>query len=143
VIPAVLDTNVLASGFINPEPPPGQLLAAWRRGLYVLVVSDHILTELARTFRRPYFSRRLSPTQQATNLTLLQHQASRIDLTVSVSGVASHPEDDLILATARSGHAEYLVTGDERLRKRVGPTYQGITIASPQEFLNILQVENP
>jgi putative PIN family toxin of toxin-antitoxin system len=141
VIPAVLDTNVLASGFLNPEPTPGQLLAAWREGLYTLVISEHILTELARTFRRPYFSRRLSPAQQAANITLLRQQATLTELTVSVTGIATHPEDDLILATALSGRAEYLVSGDAPLRQRLGASYQAVRIVTPQEFLDILRKE--
>jgi len=54
-------------------------------------------------------------------------------LTVEVTGVATHPEDDLILATAVAGEASYLVTGDRKLRA-VG-AFQGVTILSPREFL--------
>jgi predicted nucleic acid-binding protein len=55
-----------------------------------------------------------------------------------VSGVATHPEDDLVLATAVSAGADYLVTGDIRFRTRV-PSYQGISLVSPSEFLAIIQ----
>ena len=58
-------------------------------------------------------------------------------LTVEVAGVASHPEDDLILATAVAGGASFLVTGDRRPRA-VG-TFQQITLLSPREFLVGLQ----
>jgi len=57
---------------------------------------------------------------------------------VIVSGIATHPEDDLVLATALSAGADYLVTGDRRFRTRV-PHYQGITLISPAEFLAIIQ----
>ncbi|HLB12795.1 MAG TPA: PIN domain-containing protein [Dehalococcoidia bacterium] len=48
----VLDTNVLASGFVraNPTSPPVQIVNAWRAGIYRLALSDYILTELVRTF---------------------------------------------------------------------------------------------
>ena len=52
---------------------------------------------------------------------------------VEVSGVASHWQDDLILAAAVSGNADYLVTGDAEFR-RVGE-YQGVKLRTPAEFL--------
>ena len=59
----VLDTNVLASGFIGEDKPdstPGELVRRWRAQAFTLVVSEHILTELADTLTDPYFTRRLS-----------------------------------------------------------------------------------
>jgi predicted nucleic acid-binding protein len=53
-----------------------------------------------------------------------------------VTGVASHPEDDPILATAVSASADYLVTGDRQLQ-RLG-SYRGVSIVSPREFLDLL-----
>jgi predicted nucleic acid-binding protein len=53
-----------------------------------------------------------------------------------VQGVASHPEDDLILATAVSAQADYLVTGDRQLLA-LG-RYQGVEIVTPRAFATIL-----
>jgi predicted nucleic acid-binding protein len=53
-----------------------------------------------------------------------------------VQGVASHPEDDLILATAVSAQADYLVTGDRQLLA-LGE-YQGAQIVTPRAFATIL-----
>jgi predicted nucleic acid-binding protein len=60
-----------------------------------------------------------------------------VEITVEVRGVATHPEDDLILATAISARADYLVTGDRQLQA-LG-SYQGVQIVSPRQFLTILQ----
>ena len=52
MIIAVLDTNVLASGFIGEDKPdstPGELVRRWRANTFTLVVSEHILAELADT----------------------------------------------------------------------------------------------
>ena len=62
-------------------------------------------------------------------------------LTVEVTEVATHPEDDLILATAVASGAHYLVTGDRKLRTI--QSYQGVTIVSPREFLALLERETP
>lgn len=138
MITAVLDTNVLASGFVrhNPQSPPVQVIDAWRARLFTLVVSEHILAELSRTFAESYFSSRLTPQQRAANIALITEDATVTPITTEVHGVATHPEDDLILATAISAQADYLVTGDTKLQDLV--TYEGVTILSPRAFLALL-----
>lgn len=137
MIVAVLDANVLASGFVgHGETAPVQVIDAWRAGSYTLAISEHLLSELAHTFEDPYFSRRLTPEQIAGNLRLLEKWAVMAAITVQIKGVATHQEDDLTLATAVSVRADYLVTGDKKLQ-RVGE-YEGVRILSPREFLEIL-----
>ena len=63
-------------------------------------------------------------------------QAIITPLTVSVSHIATHPEDDLVLATALSGNAQFLVTGDYKLVER--KQYQGLILVTVREFLAIL-----
>lgn len=133
MIVAVLDTNVLVSGFPARGTVPAALIDAWRQGVFHLVISEPILEELIETWRDPYWRSRFSPTESAEAIALLRATAIVTPLTVEVMGVATHPEDDRILATAVSGSASYLVTGDRKLRA-VG-TFQGVTILSPREFL--------
>ena len=138
----VLDTNVLASGFASGPPSiPATLIDAWRAGKYTLVVSEHILAELSRTFARTYFRRRLSLNQVAADLALLRRQAIIMPVTDHVQGVATHPADDLVLATAISAKADYLVTGDTNLQQ-LG-SYESVTILSPREFLGLLTTHQP
>ena len=54
-------------------------------------------------------------------------------VTARVSGIATHPEDDVILATAESAQAHYLVTGERKLQ-RLG-AYKEVKILSPSAFL--------
>jgi putative PIN family toxin of toxin-antitoxin system len=133
MIAVVLDTNVLATGFLSRETPPGQLIDAWQTGLFHLVTSEHIITELTRTLAKEYFSQRLTAEQRARAVTLLRAEATVTPIIATVSGVATHPEDDLILETAVSGKAAYLVTGDMQLRK-LG-SFKRVTILSPADFL--------
>jgi uncharacterized protein len=138
---ALLDTNVLASGVgrLHPKAPSVQLLDAWRAGAFELLISDDILAELARTFTNRYFSARLTSAQVEAALELFTTDATRIRLTSEVQGVASHPEDDLILSAAVSGGADYLVTGDTQLRSL--HSFEDIPILSPAAFLAILTTE--
>jgi putative PIN family toxin of toxin-antitoxin system len=91
------------------------------------------LEELERTFQKPYFRRYLTAKQSARFLLLLRKRATVSPITVVVHGIATHPEDDRILATAISAKADYLVTGDTKLQ-RLG-TYKAVTILSPRRFL--------
>lgn len=68
---------------------------------------------------------------------LLRRTAVQTPITVEVRGVATHPEDDLILATALSAGAQYLATGDLKVQ-RLG-TYQGVRLLSPRALVEELE----
>ena len=139
MIRATLDTNVLAPGIItSPHTVHGQVLQAWRDNKYSLVLSEVILTELSRTLSQPYFSARLTAAQIEATLNLFRSEAIIVASIVTIAGVATHPEDDLILATALSGRAHYLVTRDEKLQEKV-QEYKGVSIISPLVFLQRLR----
>jgi len=141
VIVADLDTNVLVSAFPAQGTIPATLIDAWCQRVYHLVVSEPILEELEETWRDPYWEARFSPTDRAAAIALLRTAAIMTPLTVAVTGVATHPEDDLILATAVASGASYLVTGDRNLRA-VG-RYRCVTLLSPREFLERLSSPLP
>jgi len=136
VIVAVLDTNVLVSAFPARGTVPAMLIDAWQQGAFHLVISEHILEELTEAWSDPYWQARFSPTDSSAAIVLLRSDAIVTALTVAVTGVATHPEDDLILATAVAGKANYLVTGDRKLRA-LG-TFHGVIMLSPRDFLERL-----
>ncbi|MDQ2654250.1 MAG: putative toxin-antitoxin system toxin component, PIN family [Chloroflexota bacterium] len=142
MISAVFDTNVLASGLVGetrPESTPGELLRRWRARRFTLVVSEPILAELERTLTNPYFSNRFPPAAIAEIITRISTEAHVQRVTVSLPGVATHPEDDAILATALSGGIAWLVTGDRQLQQR--GVYSGTRLLSPRQFLEFLDRE--
>lgn len=143
MIQATIDTSVLAPSVRRIHTPEHQLapiLRAWRARQFEMVLSAHILEELQRTLSSPYFARRLSNHDIAVAVLGFQTFATIIEITVTVEGVATHPEDDLILATAVSGQVDYLVTLDQQLL-RLG-SYSSVQIVSPQAFLTILRTES-
>jgi uncharacterized protein len=144
MIRVVLDTNVLASGALGLTggmTPPALLLHQWRAGRFQLIISDYIEKELRTTLAQPYFKRRIPSEDRELFLILLTKIAEHVAIRRRVTGVATHPEDDPILATALSARADYLVTGDQRLRDRV-PSFQGIPLVSPAAFLDVLNPES-
>ena len=134
----LIDATTLASMAIAlPEGTLAILLMAWRQGYFRVAISDHVYGELRRTLSNAYFRTRLSPEDAQVYLDYIHDFAEHVELTVRVVGVATHPEDDLVLASAVSAQADFLVTSDRRFRSRV-PSYQGVTLLSPTEFLATL-----
>jgi putative PIN family toxin of toxin-antitoxin system len=97
-----------------------------------------IIDEVTRTLHRPRIQRKyqISSADVTRVRELLEQETIVSPISTQVQGVATHPEDDLILATAVSAEVDYLVTGDHQLQ-RLG-SYQGVTIVSPRRFLEIL-----
>lgn len=52
------------------------------------------------------------------------------------NGAASRPEDDVILATAVSGNADFLVIAAQQLRRL--QAFRGVSIVSPCDTLAVL-----
>ena len=143
MIRAVLDTNVLASGILglgHSSAPPAEILRRWEMGAFGLVSSDHILKELVRTLGNSCFSSRIPAADVAGMVETIQRSGEVVELSDFVSGMATHPEDDLTLAAAVSAQVDYLVTGDGQLLdlERI----EDVEIVSPRAFVDILDATN-
>lgn len=139
MILAVLDTNVLASGFVGlnkSDSLPGAVRRRWRNNVFMLVSSEPILSELARAFQNPYFTRIFSASEVEAVFAGLRTEAIIQPITAHVAGIAAHPQDDVILATALSAGANYLVTGVRELLERI--SYRGLQLVTPRQFLHVL-----
>lgn len=146
MISAVLDANTIASGilgFRNPDSVPGTLLRLWRKDIFILVISKHIRDEVKNLLQKSYFKRHLTPQEISHIQALLQFQAKQVLITKDVQNVATSPEDDIVIATALSAKADYLVTSDGPLLRKVGSIYQGVHLTTPNDFLKILHYANP
>jgi uncharacterized protein len=140
VIRAVLDANTIASGlarFRHATTPPAAILHAWLEERFEFWISDALIDEVMRTLSKPWFTERVDPDVRRAAFEALAASAHRAAITVAVSGVATHPEDDLVLAAAVSAEAGYLVTGDRQLQQ-LG-RFRGVDIVSPRAFLAILE----
>ena len=136
MIRVTLDVNVLASGFPSEFGIPAELIDRWTDLSYELVISEHILEGLVRTWRKPYYQRRFSRERVQEALTLLRTQATLVVPVGTVHGVAEDEKDDLVLATAIAGDAGFLVTED-RYFQTIGQ-YRDVVILSPRQFLEVL-----
>ena len=136
----VLDTNVIVSGVVGirrRESVPGQILRLLHAKRIEVITSDVLLAEIERTLSLDYFAQRTERWDRAKTLDTFREEGIKTTVTVNVEGVASHPEDDLILARALSAQVDYLVTGDKQLLARDG--YEGLRIVSPRDFLGLFE----
>lgn len=136
----MLDANVLISGALaknRPESTPGRIVLAWQAQRFRVIVTDPLLNEITRNLARLHFGGRLPLADLDAFLLFLRTEAEVVPLAVSVQGVATHPEDDLILATAVSAGTDTLVSGDRQLLA-LG-SFRGIDIIAPSTFLATIE----
>ncbi|CAN5577944.1 putative toxin-antitoxin system toxin component, PIN family [soil metagenome] len=140
MIRVVLDANVIVGSFAASSGVLSEIAGAWQSRQFQVVISEHLLGEAQIAWQKPYWVRRYAPDETNRFVAILRRRAEFVVPTPGVSRVATHKEDDLVIATAIAGDADYLVTGDkELLRLR---SYKTVAIVSPQEFLEILEAED-
>ena len=127
----MLDTNVLASGIAYVDSVPGRIVEAWNKGSISVVLSHHILGELARIL--PRFDHKLhwTPSKYTNLIDILTLRAELVDPEAVDPKAVRDPGDIPVLGTLLASKADYLITGDKDL---LTLTEQYPTIISPSEF---------
>ena len=138
MIRAVVDTNVLVSGFISPLSHPREIERRWRRAEFVLVTSRDIVEEVSRVLHLPRIMRKYHVTEADVEAFVLAlvNKSSYVAERLALGGVAPDPGDDKIIACAVAGPADFIVTGDKPLQ-RVGE-FRGIRIIDAGAFIGVL-----
>ena len=137
---AVLDANVLVSALIRPQGPPGQVLdRLLRNSAFELVASRSTLEELRRSLGYPTIRKYLALSDEGLDLWVesLAAIAVLVEGRVSRRFVEADPADEIYIAAAVEGLAEYIVSGDRHLLDL--KDHEGIRIVTLREFLAHLQ----
>lgn len=137
----VVDTNLFISGTIIKRGKPFELLEAWRGRVFTLLISDQQRGELEDVLQRDKIQKNyhLSPDEIASVLRLLETAASRAGVRRQLPVKVRDAKDEMILASALGGKAEYLVTGDDDLLTlRDDPRLGALKIVTVGEFLEVL-----
>lgn len=138
----VLDTNVLVSAILSPGGTAAQILQLGKVGRFELVFSSDTIREHLQVLRYPKIRKLL----ERRNLSLdtvesFLEQLTRISIPVpgkiKIDAIEEDPSDNIFLACAVEGNADYVVSGDHHL-KDLG-AYQGIEILDPAAFLKIIE----
>lgn len=133
----VLDTVVFVRALINPHSRSGRLLADYAER-YILLVSKPTAEQVLEVMQRPELKRKFKSlgrldTRRVVDLVT---QAEFVEIG-EVPSVVRDPEDDIIVATAIAGQADFIVSEDNDLLdlKQVS----GIPIIDTQTFLARLE----
>ncbi len=109
----VLDTGIFVSAIITRNTPPDILYSAWRKRLFDLITSDSQLEEMQRVFSYKKLERFIHVNEAAL---LLENVSSIAEVLTDLPSVTLSPDpnDNMIIATALEGRADYLVSGDKK-----------------------------
>jgi putative PIN family toxin of toxin-antitoxin system len=129
----IIDANAWISSLLKPS---FQIrLEVFFDSKYHLIVSEGLFKDLASAICKPYLARRINRTHYENLVSRLRTHAALIDVH-SVVDVCRDPKDNFLLALAKDGDANYLITGDEDLQ--VLETFEKTKIMSLSDFEKML-----
>ena len=132
---ATLDPNVIISGLLSPSGTPAELLRAFDRGEFELVVSRALLDELARALAYTKLRRHIGHEDADAAVRWVGDSATNVADPQTAPPVRSvDPGDDYLIALAASQRVA-LVSGDKHLLSLAAE----LPIFSPSEFMQLLR----
>lgn len=126
-----LDTNVLVSGLIRANAPPGRIVDLMRTGAVQAVVDDRIMAEYNDVLRRDYLHRYLSREDVKDTIDYLEHNSHYVACDVVVLDLPDAGDIPFLEVALCEGLP--LVTGNKKCypsNKR-----RGCEVLTPREFL--------
>lgn len=139
---AVFDTNVFVSAFLsrNPTSPTQELIDRWLTGEFDLLVCDAIVDELIEQL----VERRIERAEIEAFVALLDNMAEWVDVPDEAIEpvVTDDPDDDVVVACAVVGPADYLITYDPHIAE-LGDHYRGVRITKALPFLWAIRGNKP
>lgn len=134
---AVLDTNVFVSAAMskNANSPTREALDRWKRGEFVLLVCTPLAEEIIEKLKQ----RSVDPEKIIELVETLVNWAEWVEVPAEkIEALLSDPDDNVVVACAVEGKANYLVTYDPHFDLLKGE-YRGIKIIKAIPFLEVLR----
>ena len=107
----VIDTNVVLSGVAYPASPPGRVMQLWQSGALEAVVSEFLLSEIARVLPRMNARLNWSVQEQQDYVEMMRILCDVVE--PAATDAVRDKNDNLVLGTLIAAGAEYLITGDK------------------------------
>ena len=131
---AVIDTNVLVSGVLNPHGPPGRIVDGILAQSFVMLYDDRILAEYRAVLARPVFGFRRAEVEALVHFAAATGESV---VAASLAVVLPDPDDLPFLEVAAAARADALVTGNVRpFKPRQGS--HSVNVCTPADFLRRL-----
>lgn len=131
---AVVDTNVFVSGVIKEESPSGNLIKLWKESRFILVTSPEIIGEIVKVLDYPKIRKKyhVGKNQVKALLDRIYLKSEIVEGTYSLEKLKD-ATDNMFLACAYEGNADYVVSGDKELLRL--KHFYGIQIVGVTGFL--------
>jgi putative PIN family toxin of toxin-antitoxin system len=138
----VLDANIFVSAVLNTSSNPGRILDLARSGKIKLLVSPDSLAEVKAVLSYPHLKKlhRKGPKWIKEFLQELSQKAEMTPGDLVVDAIKADPSDNIYLACAAEGKADFIVSGDHHLKDL--KSFRGIPIVDPATFLLMLSKED-
>lgn len=128
----VLDTNVLVSGLMVADHPPGRIVDLLRTGDVRLAVDDRIMAEYEEVLARPRFRHYFTVEAKERVMGFIRADSLPVVCSRTLEGVAD-AKDSPFAETALAANAP-LITGN--LKHFPARMRGGIRVMTPSEFLD-------
>ncbi len=131
----VLDSSVLVAALVTPNPASASriILAAAAAGAVRLVVSDALEEEYRRAVEYPQVVRYSAKVSRQAFVSAVVAVADRVPAGEAKGLVVRDPADDMVLAAAIGGRADWVVSLDRHLLDL--SEAEGARILRPGDFL--------
>lgn len=117
----VIDPNVLLSALVGkPDAAPAMLLDAVHDHGLEMVACPMVMAEVRENLEEPYFRALLDQHEAEQAASALERVAVMLADPTDPEPVLRDSSDDYLLALARSGDAEAIITGDKDLLEHAG-----------------------
>lgn len=142
-VSAVIDTNIWVSSLLNPFGFPAKLRKSFEDGVFLTVISEPMLAELADVLSRPRIKGKYGITDADIEelLILIEERSEHVMLSDGVN-ICRDKDDNLVIETAIKGKAGYLVTRDDDIKfdEKVSSflSQYGVTVVSIAKFLSLI-----
>ena len=138
---AVVDTSVMVSVAFAKEGLAKELRDLFAEKAFTLVTSKEILAELYRVLHYPRIRKQFHPSEEDVDefIGLILEKALLTPGSYSLHRIKDDPTDDMFLACAMEGKADYIVSRDPHLRNL--KQFQGIKIIDVKGFVERVKKE--
>ena len=127
---AVIDTNVIVSGLLNPYGIPAEILRLLLAGEIILIYDSRIISEYQEVLSRSKFQFIIE------NIKILVKEievTGSLVLPVSLKFSLPDPDDNMFLEAAIADEADCIITGNKSYFPK--KLCSGIKVFSPSEFI--------
>lgn len=138
----VIDSSVVVAALATPNPESASrvVLAAVAAGVVDLVITDELEAEYRRAVEYPQVKRYAAKVDRQGFVDAIVATAERVGPAAAAGAVPADPGDDMVVAAALAGRADFLVSLDRHLLDLAGPP--GILVVRPGDLLGEIRAKH-